>query len=121
MPGVAGYDWVHRLACPRSGRAYHRHRDLVTAWRQVFTEAGGQVPRRNVERLLRDTLVRVPADDQRRLDIIAPNLNVASGPVLVLELGLAAMTIKLAPIKLAPLNKLATLKVGKLEPRFAEQ
>ena len=32
------------------------------------------MPRRNVERLLRDTMVTVPSDDLRRLDIIVSNL-----------------------------------------------
>ena len=69
----------HRLACNRSGRAHARHRGLVAAWRQVFVEAGGSVPDRNVERLLRDTHVPVPAHDMRRLDLIVPGLAVDRG------------------------------------------
>ena len=35
----------HRMVCNRSGGAHARHRHLVQAWRQVFIEAGGRVPR----------------------------------------------------------------------------
>ena len=42
-------------------------------------DAGASIPKRNIERLLRDTQVVVPPDDQRRLDLIVPNLNVALG------------------------------------------
>ena len=75
----------HRLVCTRSGRAHARHRELVHAWRQVFVEAGGQVPRRNVERLLRDTLVRVPATDTRRLDLVVPGTGVERGLPLLCD------------------------------------
>ena len=56
----------HRVTCGRTARLHVRHRGLVNAWRQVFLEAGGQVPKRNVERLLRDTTVTVPAENPRR-------------------------------------------------------
>ena len=46
---------------------------------QVFSEAGGHVPDRNIERLLRNSHVPVPPDDLRRLDLIVPGLNVARG------------------------------------------
>jgi len=50
----------------------------------VFIEAGGMVPRRNIERLLRDTGVPVPADDARRLDLVVTGLGVFRGlPLLV--------------------------------------
>merc|ERR1711965_546534 len=47
--------------------------------RQVLVEAGGCVPDRNVERLLRDTHVPVELPDDRRLDLVVPGLNVAQG------------------------------------------
>ena len=68
-----------RLADGSGLRLHARHRGLVAAWRQVFLEAGGQVPRRNVERLLRNTHVTVPPGDQRRLDLVVPGLGVARG------------------------------------------
>eukprot|EP00973_Karenia_brevis_P086811 12038831-Karenia_brevis.AAC.1 len=52
---------------------------MIAAWRQVFVEAGGSVPDRNIERLLRNTHVPVHADDMRRLDIVVSSLNVARG------------------------------------------
>ena len=63
-----------------------RHTTVTAAWRQVFVEAGGAVPDRNVERLLRDTHVPVPPQDQRRLDLIVPNLNVAFGVPLFCDI-----------------------------------
>ena len=69
----------HRLACTRSKRAHGRHRGLIAAWRQVFVEAGGAVPDRNIERMLRDTHVPVPPTDMRRLDLIVPGLGVDRG------------------------------------------
>jgi len=69
----------HRLACTRTGRLHARHRGLVAAWRQVFAEAGGQVPRRNVERLLSNTHVPTPPGDQRRLDLVVPGLGIERG------------------------------------------
>ena len=67
------------LTTNRGGRLNIRHLGMLMAWRQVFKEAGGQVPDRNIERLLRNTHVPIPPDDQRRLDIIVPGLNVARG------------------------------------------
>ena len=61
------------------GRLNAKHTALLVAWRQVFQEAGGHVPQRNVERMLRDTHITVPAGDQRRLDLVVPGLNVARG------------------------------------------
>ena len=66
----------HRATCPRTARLHTRHRSLVLAWRQVLTEAGGFIPQRNVERLLRDTMVRVPNDDMRRLDLVVSCLGI---------------------------------------------
>ena len=63
----------------RGGRLNARHSGLLAAWRQVFAESGGAVPDRNVERMLTDTHVPVPLEDQRRLDIVVPGLNVHRG------------------------------------------
>ena len=52
---------------------------MVNAWRQVLMEAGGLIPDRNVERLLRETHIPIPAGDDRRLDLIVPGLNVDRG------------------------------------------
>ena len=69
----------HRAACTRTGRNHARHRSLIAAWRQVFHEAGGHVPQRNVERMLRHTHVPVPPGDNRRLDLVVPGLAVERG------------------------------------------
>ena len=45
----------------------------------MFYEAGGAVPDRNVERLLRDMNVPVSLDDLRRLDLVVPGLKVQRG------------------------------------------
>ena len=50
--------------------------------RQIFLEAGGQVPLRNVERLLRNTNIPVPHDDAHRMDLVVPGLAVAGGVTL---------------------------------------
>ena len=68
-----------RLATTLGGGMHARHSTMISAWRQVFVEAGGQVPNRNVERMLRRTWVRVPDWDNRRLDLIVPGLNVDRG------------------------------------------
>ena len=73
---VHGY---HRLACNRTGRIHARHRGLISAWRQVFVEAGGHVPDRNIERMLRDTHVPVESGDSRRLDLVVSGLSVERG------------------------------------------
>ena len=52
---------------------------MIAAWRQVFVEAGGAVPDRNVERMLSMTHVPVPEGDQRRVELVVPGLNVARG------------------------------------------
>ena len=75
----------HRLTCTRTARLHTRHRELVNAWRQVLVEAGGAVPRRNVERLLRDCNVRVDTALQRRLDLVVSNLSVARGLPLLCD------------------------------------
>ena len=67
------------LATNVGARLNARHTGWLCAWRQVFHEAGGQVPDRNVERMLRNTHIPVPAGDTRRLDLIVPGLNVAQG------------------------------------------
>ena len=68
-----------RLADNLGARLHARHAGMIAAWRQVFVEAGGAVPDRNIERMLRDTHVPVPAGDTRRLDLIVPGLNIADG------------------------------------------
>ena len=45
----------------------------------MLSEAGGQVPDRNVERLLASTHVPVPQDSLLRLDLVVPGLNIAGG------------------------------------------
>ena len=52
---------------------------MVQAWRQMLNEAGEYIPDRNIERLLRETHVPVPANDNRRLDLIVPGLNILQG------------------------------------------
>ncbi len=42
-------------------------------------EAGGFVPRRNVERILRDTLVLVPPNNTRCLDLVVTGLGIHRG------------------------------------------
>eukprot|EP00959_Pyramimonas_sp_CCMP1952_P040360 844071-Pyramimonas_sp.AAC.1 len=44
----------------QNARLNIRHIHLVGAWRKVFTEAGGLMPDRNVERSLRDTYTSPP-------------------------------------------------------------
>ena len=73
----------HRLTCNRTARLHTRHRCLVGAWRQVLVEAGGAIPRRNVERLVRDCNVRLTTNVQRRVDLVVTGLGVNRGlPVL---------------------------------------
>jgi hypothetical protein len=69
----------HRCNCTRTGRNHARHRGMLDAWRQVFAESGNTVPRRNVERMLRNTHVRVARTDARRLDLIVSTTSVARG------------------------------------------
>ena len=56
-----------------------RHSIFIAAWRQVFIEAGGRIPDRNVERLLSRTYVQVPAHDLRRMDLVVPGFSVEHG------------------------------------------
>ena len=50
----------HARICDNLGARWSaRHSGMLAAWRQVFTEAGGQVPDRNMERLLRNTHIPV--------------------------------------------------------------
>jgi len=79
VDGPDGHGY-YRLADGTGGRTHARHKVVIAAWRQVFLEAGGEVPDRNVERLLRNT--HVPTEDPHsllRLDLVVPGLNVASG------------------------------------------
>ena len=79
-----------RLADNLGARLNARHTTLIAAWRQVFAEAGGQVPDRNVERMLSMTHVPVPEGDTRRLDLIVPGLNVARGLPLFCDVTIVA-------------------------------
>ena len=45
----------------------------------MLVEAGAFIPRRNVERMLRNTQMRVAGDDFRRVDLVVPGLEVAGG------------------------------------------
>eukprot|EP00959_Pyramimonas_sp_CCMP1952_P243484 5089443-Pyramimonas_sp.AAC.1 len=70
---IEGTDHIHghgKLAAAVGAGFHGRHSELVAAWRQVFFEAGGHVPYRNIERLLHTTHIPVAADDMRRLDLI---------------------------------------------------
>ena len=68
-----------KLTTNNNARLNSRHTWMVSAWRQVFTEAGGLIPDRNVERLLSHTHIPTPQGDTRRLDLVVPCLNVARG------------------------------------------
>ena len=63
----------------RWARLNIRHNGVVAGWRQVLVEAGGSIPDRNVERTLTRTNIPVAPTDGRRLDLIAPGLNVYRG------------------------------------------
>ena len=75
-PDVHGHG---RLAEGTGGGWQGRHTELVAAWRQVFREAGGQVPDRNIERCLSTTNIPVRQGDMRRLDIVVTCTNAAGG------------------------------------------
>ena len=49
-----------RLADNTGARLHARHTVMIAAWRQVFHEAGGQVPDRNIERMMVRTHLPVP-------------------------------------------------------------
>ena len=51
----------------------------MAAWRQVLVEAGASIPDRNVERMVARTNIPTAPGDGRRLDLIAPGLNVSRG------------------------------------------
>ena len=71
---------MHVWPMGREGMGWQsRHTELMAAWRQVFREAGGQVPDRNVERLLHTTHIPVPEGNMRRLDLIVTCKNAARG------------------------------------------
>lgn len=75
-PDAHGY---YRLADGVGGRRHARHKTVIASWRQVLSEAGGEVPDWNVERLLARTHVPVPQDSLLRLDLVVPGLSVAGG------------------------------------------
>ena len=52
---------------------------MVCAWRQVLIEAGAAIPRRNVERLVRNCHVRLATNVQRRMDLVVTRLGVNRG------------------------------------------
>ena len=68
-----------RLATVLEGRTHARHKAMIMAWKQVFFEAGGSVPDRNIERVISNTNVPVPVGDMRRLDLVVPGLSVYGG------------------------------------------
>ena len=72
----------HRGACPRSGRLKIRSVPMEKATATICREAGGTV-RTNV--LVRDLNVCVPADDERRMDVIAHGLPCRRGAQLVID------------------------------------
>ena len=63
----------------RWARLNIRHTGVVAGWRQVLVEAGAAIPDRNVERTLTRTNIPVAPEDGRRLDLVAPGLNVYRG------------------------------------------
>ena len=67
------------LATNIGARFHARHTRWLSSWRQVLSEAGGHLPDRNVERMLRNTHVPVPPEDSRRLDLVVPGLNITRG------------------------------------------
>ena len=69
----------HAIIAARGAAMNARHTVMIAAWRQVFIEAGGKVPDRNRERMLRNTHIPVPPEDTRRMDLVVPGLNVARG------------------------------------------
>ena len=69
----------HAILAATGAAMNARHTVMLAAWRQVFVEAGGRVPDRNRERMLRDTHIPVPPADARRMDLIVPGLNVKGG------------------------------------------
>ena len=75
----------HRLTCTRTARLHTRHFELVQVWRQVLVEAGGRIPRRNVERLLRECNIRILDRFQRRLDLVVAGTGVARGLPLLCD------------------------------------
>jgi len=68
-----------KLADGTGGRTHTRHTELTNAWRQVFREAGGAIPDRNVERVLATTHIPMPPGDLRRVDLVVTGLTVARG------------------------------------------
>ena len=67
----------HAVIAARGAAMNARQSVMLAAWRQVFVEAGGRVPDRNRERMLRETNIPVPPADARRMDLVVPGLNVA--------------------------------------------
>ena len=63
----------------RTGRVHARHFFFVRVWRQVLVEAGASISRRNIERILRNTVLPVSPSDNRRVDLVAPGLGIAAG------------------------------------------
>ena len=74
------------LTSNRWARLNIRHTGVVTAWRQVLVEAGASIPDRNVERMLVRTNIPVPQNNLRRMDLVAPGLNVCRGVPLFCDI-----------------------------------
>ena len=74
-----------RLATVLEGRTHARHTAMIMAWKQIFYEAGGSVPDRNIERVISNTNIPVRANDQRRLDLVVPGLPVYGVPAFAVQ------------------------------------
>ena len=64
----------HRSTCMQTGLVHSRHKYLVSTWRDVFREAGINIPQRNVERFLGRTHITNNLADRRRMDLITPGI-----------------------------------------------
>eukprot|EP00959_Pyramimonas_sp_CCMP1952_P288886 6041816-Pyramimonas_sp.AAC.2 len=67
-----------RLADGANSRLSSRHKEMIVAWGQIFQKAGG-VPDRNIERRLARANVPVHPHGLRRLDMVAPGLDLHRG------------------------------------------
>ena len=99
----------------RWGRFNIRHIRAVAGWRQVLVEAGASIPDRNVERMLSRTNIPVAPEDTRRLDLVAPGLNVCRGLPLFCD-----VTV-LSPISAAGIARPGTSNQGGQLLRHAEE
>ena len=111
-PDVHGH---RRLAESIGGSTNVRHTSMIAAWRQVFVEAGGQVPDRNVERMLWRTHINVPEGDRRRMDLLVSGLQVALGQPLFCDVTVVS------PITRSSGPRLGTSNAGGSLLRTAER